>query len=33
MKIYYGARFPSALIGIGIESPKYLEGVCLKLKR
>ena len=26
-----GSRFPSALIGIGIEPPKYLDGVCLSL--
>jgi len=24
-----GARFPSALIGIGVEPPKYINGVLL----
>ena len=24
-----GSRFPSALIGVGVEPPKYIEGVCL----
>jgi len=28
-----GSRFPSALIGVGVDPPKYLKGVCLKLKR
>ena len=27
-----GSRFPSALIGIGVDPPKFLDGVCLKLK-
>lgn len=27
------ARFPSALIGVGVEPPKYVEGVCLKVER
>ena len=27
-----GSRFPSALIGVGVNPPKYLDGVCLKLK-
>lgn len=27
-----GSRFPSALIGVGVDPPKYLKGVCLKLK-
>ena len=26
-----GSRFPSALIGKGVDPPKYIEGVCLKL--
>lgn len=26
-----GSRFPSALIGIGLEPPKGIKGVCLKL--
>ena len=26
-----GSRFPSALIGVGVDSPKYLNGACLKL--
>jgi len=26
-----GSRFPSALIGIGVEPPKELEGVCLRI--
>lgn len=25
-----GSRFPSALIGVGVDPPEYLEGVCLK---
>ena len=24
-----GSRFPSALIGIGLKPPKYIEGICL----
>ena len=28
-----GSRFPSALIGKGVDPPKYVEGVCLKLLR
>ena len=27
-----GSRFPSALIGVGVDTPKYVEGVCLKVK-
>jgi len=27
-----GSRFPSALIGVGVEPPKYIDGKCLKLK-
>ena len=26
-----GSRFPSALIGVGVEPPKYLEGVTVKI--
>jgi len=26
-----GSRFPSALIGIGVDPPKYVDGICLKL--
>jgi len=26
-----GSRFPSALIGVGVDTPKYIDGVCLKL--
>jgi len=25
-----GSRFPSALIGVGVDPPKYLKGVLLK---
>jgi hypothetical protein len=25
-----GSRFPSALIGIGVEPPKYVDGICLR---
>lgn len=25
-----GSRFPSALIGVGVEKPKLIEGICLK---
>ena len=28
-----GSRFPSALIGVGVEPPKHMEGVCLKTCR
>ena len=28
-----GARFPSALIGIGVDVPEYLEGVILKVHK
>jgi hypothetical protein len=28
-----GSRFPSALIGVGVDPPKYVDGICLKLKR
>ena len=27
-----GSRFPSALIGVGVEPPKHVDGVCLKLQ-
>jgi len=27
-----GSRFPSALIGVGVDPPKYVDGKCLKLK-
>ena len=27
-----GSRFPSALIGVGVEPPKYIEGIVCKLK-
>ena len=27
-----GSRFPSALIGLNVDQPKNLKGVCLKLK-
>ena len=27
-----GSRFPSALIGLGVDTPKYVDGICLKLK-
>ena len=26
-----GSRFPSALIGVGVDPPKFVDGVCLKL--
>jgi hypothetical protein len=25
-----GSRFLSALIGIGVEPPKYVDGICLR---
>ena len=25
-----GSRFPSALIGVGVDPPKYIDGICLK---
>lgn len=25
-----GARFPSALIGLNVDPPKYIDGICLK---
>jgi len=28
-----GSRFPSALIGIGVDPPKYVDGITCKLKR
>jgi len=27
-----GSRFPSALIGVGVKPPKYIDGICLKVK-
>jgi hypothetical protein len=26
-----GSRFPSALVGVGVDPPKYVDGICLKI--